>query len=298
MRNDSPTFIREALDTADGAILGARLFLPDRAARATVVIQGATAVPQGYYAAFAGYLASRGLAVLTYDYRGVGASRPARLRGFGATMRDWARYDAPAALRWAKEAFPSIPLVVVGHSFGGQALGLAPGAAEVVDGALLVASQSGDVRYWPSPKRHAIKALWRVVVPAGTSVFGYLPGWMGLGEDLPAGVASEWAGWCMTPGYVTGALPREELHFADVTAPILAYSFPDDTYAPPGSVDALLAWYARAPIEHRRVDPASVGARGIGHFGFFRRALADALWGPATDWILARAGAPGVGLAA
>jgi predicted alpha/beta hydrolase len=56
----------------DGYLLGASLHLPRRAKRNAVLINSATAVPRKIYKGFASYLASRGCAVLTYDYRGIG----------------------------------------------------------------------------------------------------------------------------------------------------------------------------------------------------------------------------------
>src|SRR5688572_17742879 len=84
------------LVAADGYRIGARLFEP-KAPLGTVVIHGATAVPQKFYWRFAKYLSNRGLRVVTYDYRGVGASKPSTLRGFRATLSDWALLDARAA---------------------------------------------------------------------------------------------------------------------------------------------------------------------------------------------------------
>src|SRR3954467_9401113 len=82
----------------DGYPLAATLFLPRGAKRHAVLINSATAVPRKLYRGFAGYLAQRGCAVLTYDYRGTGDSRPqARtgdkpksLAGFKASMSDCA----------------------------------------------------------------------------------------------------------------------------------------------------------------------------------------------------------------
>ena len=64
-----------ALPAADGYLLGASLFLPRGAKRHAVLINSATAVPRKVYRGFAGYLARRGCAVLTYDYRGIGDSQ-------------------------------------------------------------------------------------------------------------------------------------------------------------------------------------------------------------------------------
>ena len=83
----------------DGYPLAATLFLPRGAKRHAVLINSATAVPRKLYRGFAGYLAKRGCAVLTYDYRGTGDSRqqaltgydqPKSLVGFKASMSDWA----------------------------------------------------------------------------------------------------------------------------------------------------------------------------------------------------------------
>ena len=117
----------------DGYELGASLFLPRGVKRHAVLINSATAVPRKIYRGFAGYLARRGCAVLTYDYRGIGDSRqkslvgfnePRSLVGFKASMSDWAALDVTAAVAWMRERYHGLPLSYVGHSFGGQALGL------------------------------------------------------------------------------------------------------------------------------------------------------------------------------
>jgi predicted alpha/beta hydrolase len=81
----------------DGYSLGATLFLPRGPKRHAVLINSATATPRKIYRGFAAYLAQRGCAVLTYDYRGIGGSRqkevvgfnrPKSLAGFKASMTD------------------------------------------------------------------------------------------------------------------------------------------------------------------------------------------------------------------
>ena len=58
----------------DGYPLAATLFLPRGAKRHAVLINSATAVPRKLHRGFAGYLAKRCCASLTYDYRGTGES--------------------------------------------------------------------------------------------------------------------------------------------------------------------------------------------------------------------------------
>lgn len=55
----------------DGFALAATSYVPATNPSATVVlINAATAVPQGYYRAFATFLAGQGYTAITYDYRG------------------------------------------------------------------------------------------------------------------------------------------------------------------------------------------------------------------------------------
>ncbi|MEZ4395226.1 MAG: alpha/beta fold hydrolase [Polyangiales bacterium] len=268
----------------DGYPIVARRFEPAGRARGSVVIHGATATPRRYYDRFARYLAGEGLRVLAYDYRGVGASRPVSLRGFEGTMRDWAERDAVAAVRHLRECDPDAKLVMVGHSFGGQLLGLSDALREV-DAAVMVGVQFGYEGNWPLLGRAWMGALWRGVFPAALAVFGYVPGWAGMGEDLPAGVAREWSGWCMSPGYLTDAVPEALGRFAALRAPVLFYSFTDDRYAPGRAVRQYLATLTRARVTHRRLRPEDLNHTAVGHFGFFRPQHRDTLWTEALGFI-------------
>ncbi len=274
---------------SDGFPLAVRTYSPEKAARATVILHGATAVPQSYYARFASHLATEGARVVTFDYRGVGGSRPASLRGFSATMTDWATRDAVAVVRWAKARWGG-PRIAIGHSFGGQALGLADEAYDV-DGAVFVAAQLGFYGHWPARERARLGLMWYGLVPALTSTVGYLPAWGGLGEELPADVAREWAKWCRSPGYYLDHVPGSRARLASFDRPLLALSFDDDDFAPRRAVDALLDTLTRARVDHRHIRPSEVGLRTIGHFGFFR-VRAAGLWSEVSGFmedVIARA---------
>ena len=135
----------------DGYQLAATVFTPTATPVRAVLINSATAVPRKIYRAFATYLAEQGGTVLTYDYRGIGGSRPASLRGFQVRMRDWAALDVAGAIDHMRAVWPKLPLAVVGHSFGGQAAGLAPNNSEI-SRALFVAAQAGYWRLFHSPE--------------------------------------------------------------------------------------------------------------------------------------------------
>jgi len=268
----------------DGFELGATLFEPRSDPRGVVIVNGAMAVRAAYYRRFAEHLAASGLSVLTYDYRGVGASRPLNLRGFRATMSDWALLDARAVHEHARKLYGSLPLVMVGHSFGGQILGLSDDPRDA-NGMVLVAAQHGYYGHWPLPTRLRYAVLWHAILPSLTATFGYLPGKFGFGEDIPAGVIEEWASWCRDPDYLIGSHPAARARLARFDKPTLAFSFTDDDYAPDPAVDHLLDALSNAPLEHRRISPADLDVDSIGHFGFFRPQFADTLWREARWFI-------------
>ncbi len=272
------------LPAADGTALGATLYEPRGSARGNLVIHAAMAVPQSFYARFARDLADHDVRVLTYDYRGVGASRCGSLRGDETRLLDWALLDARGVLDWAKERYPGEPLAVLGHSFGGQLIGLLDDLASV-DAAVLVASQLGWYGHWPLAYRFPLAVMWRAWVPAVTAVAGYLPGGVGLSRDLPAGVARDWARWCSHPEYLIGFEPGARERFARFARPTLLYSFTDDFYAPGPAVDALERALSGAHLVHRRFRPAGLGCDAVGHFGFFRPGLEDTLWAETRDFL-------------
>jgi len=265
------------LKAEDGYAVGATVYGGGERA---VLIMPATGVPQSYYARYAAYLAERGFAVLTFDYRGIGRSRNGKLRESNARMRDWALLDAAAAWRFLGER----PKLVVGHSFGGQALGLLPGP-ERLAAALLVGSQSGYWRNWPALGRLWMWPTTHIALPALAQLLGYFPGSrLGFGEDLPRGVAIEWASWCRHPRYLIGALGVENA-YAQVRARVRAYAISDDPFAPLRAVAALAELYPAARWETRRVAPQEVGVANIGHFGFFRERFRASLWHESADWL-------------
>jgi predicted alpha/beta hydrolase len=273
----------------DGHALAARLREPaQRDAKAFVLIGSATAVPRQFYGKFASYLAEAGFAALTFDYRGVGGSKPKSLRGFSARMRDWAALDLTAAIDFAAKQAAGRPLLLVGHSFGGQALGLVPNSQKI-SRALLVAAQVGYWRLFPPPENYRIYVRLRFVGPAVAHAFGYVPGWLGVGVDLPKGVFLEWAGWCMNPRYLfDDATLETRKNFPNYTGALRAIGLAHDKWAPPVAVQLLLDGYTGTKPEHLTIAPADVGAAKIGHFGFFRAEHRDTLWKHAAEWLAAK----------
>ena len=280
----------------DGYLLGATLFLPRGAKRHAVLINSATAVPRKLYKGFAGYLASRGCAVLTYDYRGTGASRqramtgfnqPKSLVGFKASMTDWAALDVTAAVAWMRARYHTLPFAYIGHSFGGQALGLLPNNAEV-SRALLIASQAATWKLMASPERYRIYAIMNFVGLPLTRALGYTPGWAGLGMDLPKGVFEQWTRWVMQPRYLFDDEKLDALkNFQNFNGALRALCMTDDTWATRPAVELLCAGFTSVKPDIVSITPADTGVSRIGHFGFFKPRHRETLWRDAAEWILA-----------
>lgn len=277
---------RAEFAAVDGYPLAATVFEPAGDFRAVVLVASATAVPRGYYAKFARFLAGQGFKVITFDYRGIGGSKPkGGLRGFDARMRDWAALDLVAAVDYAEALAHGRPLLYVGHSFGGQALGQLPNNHKV-SRALFVASQIGYWRRFPAPEKYRVWFMLRILGPALYTLTGYVPGKLGMGEDLPKGVFREWAGWCMKPRYLYDDETLDaRKYFPNYKGALRAIGMSDDDWAPPVTVAGLLAGYTGTKPEHITVTPESAGQKKIGHFGYFREPSREPLWREAAEWL-------------
>ncbi len=278
------------LTASDGYRLSAIHYPASGALRGRIVVAGATGVPQRFYRRFALYAAARGHTTLTLDYRGIGQSRPASLKGFRMDYRDWARLDLAAAIAHASRPSDAsaapVPLYVVGHSYGGHAFGLLPDI-EGVAGFYTFATGAGWHGWMPPLERVRVLALWRLLGPILTRWKGYLP-WslLGMGEDLPLDVYRQWRAWCRHPRYFFDepALADEvAASFARVRTPIVAANALDDRWAPPASRDAFMAGYRHADWRGLDIDPATAGLGPIGHMGYFRP-QAEPLWRGVLDW--------------
>ncbi len=272
----------DRIPARDGYPLAASVFGsgPD-----AVVLNSATAVPRHYYRAYAEALAAEGYTVVTYDYRGIGESRTGPLRGFGATVADWALLDMAAVVDHAAASFAPRSLFLVSHSVGGQIAGLLDNAS-LVHGMVTVSSQSGYWRYQGRGQRLPVAVHTRLTLPVLARTLGYVP-WsrFSSAQDLPAGVALQWSRWCRDARYVMSdtTLPLER--YADFTAPVLAYSVEDDAWGSARSVDAMMSAYPS--VERRHLHPRDHGLERLGHFGFFRRE-SHTVWDETFEWLAAR----------
>jgi predicted alpha/beta hydrolase len=257
---------------------------PGTAPRRLAVVHCGAGIPASRYQRFAAFLAESGIPTLTYDYRGIGRSRPPSLRGFDATMADWSEYDCAAAIAWVRER-SAAAIVGIAHSAGAWLVGGAHNAAEQARLVLI----GGHTGYWGDYAvryRLPMTLLWHGFMPALTRIAGYFPARrLGLGEDLPAQVALQWAARRSPELRPSGNDPRSvrERMLLDRCAalqrPAVLVSISDDAFATAAGVRRLMAYYPRlSPVQHLQFTPADAGLSRIGHFGFFRRQAGSVLW--------------------
>lgn len=272
------------LVASDGYKLAALKYLATGEVRGHLVMAGATGVPQVFYKHFALFAAAQGYTTLTLDYRGIGQSKPANLRGFEMAYMDWGRFDLAAAVD--AMASDAVPLFIVGHSFGGHAFGVLPNHHRVA-GLYTFGTGAGWHGWMPWSERVRVFLMWRLVGPVIVRWKGYLA-WskLGMGEDLPLSVFHEWRHWCSFPRYFfddPAAAAHMQAQFDRVTTPMVAANALDDLWALPASRDAFMAGYRNSPCILLDVDGHARGLGALGHMGYFRR-HAQPLWADMLAW--------------
>ena len=249
-----------------------------------IVIASATGVPRGFYRRFAEFAQARGVNVVTTDYRGIGDSKPATLKGFDMQYADWSTLDLAAAVDYAATRGK---VWLVGHSLGGHAIGQLPDA-NILQAAYVCGAGAGWHGWMPRPERYRVWAMWHVLGPIGTRLYGYHPmSKLGAGEDLPMGVYRDWKRWCALPHYFFDDPEAKVItdKFAEVRIPIGAAVSTDDLWAPPASRDAFFKGYSNAAVDPIDLQPEGLGVKQVGHMGYFRPQAGALLWPQILAWL-------------
>ena len=270
------------LEALDGHPLVASHYRAD--SEQFIVMAGATAVPRGFYKRFAEFAQSRGVNVITTDYRGSGESKRGSLKGFAMEYADWSRYDLAAAVAYAAARGK---VWLVGHSLGGHAIGQLPRPNEL-QAAYVCGTGAGWHGWMPRPERYRVWAMWNLLGPVTSRLYGYHPmSKFGLGEDLPLGVYRDWKKWCALPHYFFDDPAAKVItdRFAEVRIPLAAAVSTDDLWAPPASRDAFFKGYSAAVVDRIDLTPSALGVDQVGHMGYFRAQVGVALWPQIMAWL-------------
>lgn len=269
----------QKVETKNGYKLSSTFYFPDGEIKGAVLIVPAMGVTQKYYASFASWLMAQGYLVATFDYSDTGLSQSGDLRDSSVTISDWAHFDCTAMVEAILVKAEGKPLYWIGHSLGGQILGMVPNIDSITK-VINIASGSG---YWlenVSSLKWRAWWLWYIVAPLAIRVCGYFPGkrLRKIG-DLPSGVMNQWRQWCLNPEYVVGAEGSETRErYKAIVTPISSFSFTDDELMSKRNIDSLNSFYAASQMKTNRITPEELGTKHIGHFGFFKTKFKDSLW--------------------
>jgi predicted alpha/beta hydrolase len=269
----------------DGYELGGTLFSTYSGGepRTVVLFNCGGGITASSYAGVARYLAAQGYPTLTYDYRGIGASRPSSLRSLRAGNEDWSEYDCGGAIAELRKQYPICEIVAIAHSFGAFLVGGAPNVAEI-SRFVFIGAHTGYFGDYLRRYRLPMTAMWHGVMPVLTRVVGYFPGRvLRLGEDIPRHVARQWATRRTAefdPNHAEDAARARAWisRHHTVAGAALVIQIADDAFATEAGTNRLLALYPRLQVTHERVTARNAGMKRIGHFGYFRRRAEVVLW--------------------
>ncbi len=270
--------------------LAATAYRPKASAKIAVMIAPATGIKRQFYHNFATFLAEQGFGVLTFDNEGIGESLTGDLAKCDASLISWGRHDMPAVLDALQDEFDGASYHLIGHSAGGQLIGLMPNY-QTITSVFNVACSSGRIKNMDMPYKLKAMGFMDAFIPLTNLTLGYTPSdKIGMGEPLPRGVARQWREWCNGAGYIKTAFGKSvHTHFyGDIAAPSLWLGFSDDEIANSKNIDDMIRVFTTMPIEKHFLDPKDFGLSHIGHMRYFSsktHAKAPELWQMAVDWL-------------
>lgn len=258
------------ITAADGHRFTLSLF-PAQPAAPVLLIGPAMGTPARVYTPLAEAFAAQGLNAVVLELRGIGSSslRAARGVDFGyhtLTQQDW--FAARAAVR---ARLPQAPMVLFGHSLGGQ-VSLLSAASQPADVAAAVIVAAGSVyhRGWSGARRLGI-LVFTQFAGALAGLFGYFPGKrVGFGGTEARTIMQDWARLGRSGRFDLAGGVDYETALARCTVPVLGLSFQYDSFAPHRAQQLLLDKLSAARVEHQALSAEDTGER-LDHYNWIRK---------------------------
>lgn len=238
-----------------------------------VLICPATGIIKQFYHHFAGWLADQGFDVMVFDFRGIGESLHGPLKNSRASIVQWGQLDIPAAINALLTKTNTQQVYLLGHSAGGQLIGIMPNHSKVAK-VIAVSGSTGHVKGLSGRTKILAPIMFKGIFPLARLTLGYGPtNAIGMGENLPKNVAREWAQFCSKPGYVINAIGKtvkEDFH-PSIKVPVTVLWSSDDEIATYSNVKDLLRLYPNAKTNMIELKPSAFGHKNIGHMLMFKR---------------------------
>lgn len=206
--------------------------------QAVVICLPAMGVRASYYRSFAEHLQQQGLTAITADWRGQGTSsvRPSRKVDYGYETLVQDLHELIQAVR--QEVPSGIPVVVAGHSLGGQIASLcAARYRHDLDGLILIASCLVHYTGWDGWQAQRVRLAGHLFYPL-SRIVGYFPGQViGFGGKEARTVMYDWCYNLLYGSYrPAGSDFDYEAGLSRSPIPVLAFSFAEDNMAPERAV--------------------------------------------------------------
>ena len=272
------------ITTSDDITLAGIVLSPKSGvANAVIQFHAGTVVKKEFYLKFCASIADQGYEVVLVDFRGVGASRPAQLRGYQASISDWGKKDAPAILDWIKAAYPSLPIYLLAHSMGGQIIGLMSNW-HVFEKITVLASSAGNWNKFEPQYRRKVRLASIYLYPIVLRMMGYVPGRLGTGYDWPRGVADEWRSNAMGDSLMSDYMSWKHgnTQYQQVDKQIHAIFFTDDYMATPDTVGDYAKTYPNAKVIVHELSHLQFNLPALKHKLIFKSSAQGPLW----DYVL------------
>ena len=257
--------------TEDHYSLAAHLFEPQISNQKVLLINSATGVKQQIYFSVAQFFADHGFTVITYDYRGIGLSKPDKMRGFEASMRVWGTTDYKSLTDYIKSNFEDYKKYCLGHSVGALILGMNPDS-EIFEEFIFVGTQNAFVGNLRLKTKIEAYLGFGIVQPLFTLLLGYFPAsWFGLGESLPSGSAFDWRILILNKKSTNNLLEKSADFSKKLRQKVLVIWAEDDAWLTEKGVKSLLEnTYANLRPTYRHIYTSESEKGEIGHVNFFR----------------------------
>lgn len=270
---------------ADGFDLAATIYRPQHS-QAAIMIAPATGIKRRFYNSFATYLAANNYTVICFDNRGIGDSIAGDINRHNPSLINWGKLDMTAVLEYLKLNCPQQTYHLIGHSAGGQLVGLMDNALEIKS-IFNFASSSGSLRNMQYPFKLSAGFFLNLFVPLSNLFFAQTNSqWLKMGEPLPKKVAQQWQKWCSAKGYVETDFDTKIKHhyYYQISCPSMWLHASDDKIANLANVKDMVRVYTQSSASITTLNKQDMPHQTLGHMGFFSSKNKQ-LWSHASQWL-------------
>lgn len=268
------------IPTEDGFILrGDIYFASVTPLNKLIILNSAVGVSRQFYEPFAKFIAEQGYAVITYDYRGMGESKPYPHRSFRDACLLWGKHDLDGVIKFVQSMFPKYEIHAIGHGLGGSIFGYCDGI-RFIKSILNVASQDSYFNEWPAGKRMKTFFQWRVVSPLSLTIKGQFDEY----ENTRSGTFNDERvrelSLDVKPSFLRGSST-----FSSFAGKLLSIYISDDPMLSVKGIDRMHNQFVNAAKLMRDIFPEDLNVKHIGFFGFFQERFKENLWKMTIQWL-------------